>query len=106
MRRYAIIMTGAFLLSIAGMSRAAEQWQGIDETVVQKIAKEHGREARKSLIDTGEGDMQLFVFLLAGVVGGFTAGYCWRALLDGGKRRQVVEKQPSRRRPRKPPCAT
>jgi len=86
MRRYAIIMTSAFLVSIAGVSPAVEQWQGIDETVVQKIAKEHGREARKSLIDTGEGDMQLFVFLLAGAVGGFTAGYCWRALMDGRKR--------------------
>jgi len=62
---------------------AEEKWQGIDETVVQKIAREHGREARKSLIDTGEGDLQLFAFLTAGVVGGFAAGYCWRSLLEG-----------------------
>jgi len=62
---------------------AAEQWQGIDETVVQKIAREHGREAKRSLIDTGEGDLQLFAFLVAGAIGGFAAGYCWRALLDG-----------------------
>jgi len=66
---------------------AAEKWQGLDETVVQKIAREHGREAKKALIDTGEGDLQLFAFLVAGAIGGFVAGYCWRALLDGkGKR--------------------
>ena len=86
MKRHAIIMMSAFLLSAGGVSHAAEQWQGIDETVVQKIAREHGREARKPLIDTGEGDMQLFMFLLAGAVGGFAAGYCWRALLDGRKK--------------------
>jgi hypothetical protein len=26
------------------------------------------------------------MFLLAGTAGGFAAGYCWRALLDGRKR--------------------
>ena len=65
----------------------AEKWPGIDEAVVNKIAKEHGREARTSLIDTGEGDLQLLVFLLAGTVGGFAAGYCWRMLLEGKKSR-------------------
>jgi len=86
MRRHAVIVVSAFLLSVGGLSRAAEKWQGVDETVVQKFAREHGREARKPLIDTGEGDMQLFMFLLAGTAGGFAAGYCWRALLDGRKR--------------------
>lgn len=81
-----IIMISVLLWSMATVSLAAEQWQGIDETVVQKIAREHGREARKPLIDTGEGDIQLFVFLLAGAVGGFVAGYYWRALLDGRKK--------------------
>ncbi|KAA0893440.1 cobalt ABC transporter permease [Oryzomonas rubra] len=81
-----IIMISVLLWSVATVSPAVEQWQGIDETVVQKIAREHGREARKPLIDTGEGDIQLFVFLLAGAVGGFAAGYCWRALLDGRKK--------------------
>jgi hypothetical protein len=79
-------MVSVFLLSAGSLSQAAEQWQGVDETVVQKFAREHGREARKPLIDTGEGDLQLFMFLLAGSAGGFAAGYCWRALLDGRKR--------------------
>lgn len=71
------------LLCVGKMLYAAEQWQGVDEAVVQKIAKEHGREAKKSLIDTGEGDLQLFAFLVAGAMGGFAAGYCWRVLLEG-----------------------
>ena len=66
--------------------QAEEKWQGIDESVVQKIAREHGREARKSLIDTSQGDLQLFVFLSAGILGGFVAGYYWRVLLEGRKK--------------------
>ena len=86
MRRHALVMVSAFLLSLVSLSQAEEKWQGVDETVVQKFAREHGREARKPLIDTGEGDLQLFMFLLAGTAGGFAAGYCWRALLDGRKK--------------------
>jgi len=61
---------------------APKPWTGVDEAVVEKIAKEHGREARKPLIDPGEGDLLLFVFLVAGVVGGFAAGYSWRMLVS------------------------
>ena len=67
------------------MLYAAEQWQGVDEAVVQKIAKEHGREAKRPLIDSGEGDLPLFAFLVAGAIGGFAAGYYWRVLLEGRK---------------------
>ena len=74
------------LLSDAGTLFAAEQWQGVDEAVVQKIAKEHGREAKRPLIDSGEGDLQLFAFLMAGAIGGFAAGYYWRVLLEGKKK--------------------
>lgn len=69
-----------------GGVRAEEKWPGVDEAVVKKIAREQGREARAPLINTGEGDLQLFVFLLAGVAGGFAAGYCWRMLLEGKKK--------------------
>jgi ABC-type cobalt transport system substrate-binding protein len=58
-----------------------EKWPGIDESVVEKIAKEHGREAREPIINTDQGDLLLFVFLLAGAVGGFVAGYYWRRLI-------------------------
>ena len=61
---------------------ASEKWPGVDESVVEKYAKEHGREARDSFINTDQGDLLLFVFLLAGVVGGFTAGFYWRVLTE------------------------
>lgn len=60
----------------------SEKWPGVDESVVEKYAKEQGREAHAPLINTSQGDLQLFVFLLAGVVGGFAAGYSWRKLIS------------------------
>jgi hypothetical protein len=59
-----------------------EKWPGIAESVVKKIAREHGREAREPIINTDQGDLLLFVFLLAGAVGGFIAGYYWRRLIS------------------------
>jgi cell division protein FtsL len=60
---------------------ASEKWPGVDESVVEKYAKEHGREASEPFINTDQGDLLLFVFLLAGAVGGFAAGYSWRMLM-------------------------
>jgi len=59
----------------------SEKWPGVDESVVEKYAKEHGREAHEPLINTDQGDLLLFVFLIAGTVGGFIAGYSWRILM-------------------------
>ncbi len=88
MKRHAVAaMVAVLIMWPASGLQAAEQWQGLDEAVVRKIAREHGRTAKKPLIDTGEGDLQLFAFLLAGVVGGFAAGYCWRSLLEGRKKK-------------------
>jgi hypothetical protein len=58
-----------------------DRWPGVDESVVQKIAQEHGRKAHTPLIDTDQGDLLLFVFLIAGTIGGFAAGYYWRILM-------------------------
>lgn len=58
----------------------AEKWSGIDESVIEKYASEHGREAREPLINTDQGDLLLFVFLLAGAIGGFFAGYYYKEL--------------------------
>jgi cobalt/nickel transport protein len=55
-------------------------WTGVDEAVIEKIAKEHGREARPPLVDTDRGDLLLFIFLVGGAVAGFAAGYSWRSL--------------------------
>jgi cobalt/nickel transport protein len=60
----------------------ADKWPGVDESVVEKYAKEHGREAREPMINTDQGDLLLFVFLLAGVMGGFIGGYSWRMLVS------------------------
>ena len=65
---------------------AEEKWPGVDKAVVEKLAGEHGRQARHAVINTDQGDLLLFVFLIAGAVGGFFAGYYWRALMEGRRR--------------------
>lgn len=77
-------------IGLQPLAFASDKWAGVDESVVEKFAKEHGREAREPLINTDQGDLLLFVFLLAGAVGGFIGGYYWRIL--------VVEKAPKIRR--------
>ncbi len=71
--------------SLLSGASAAEKWQGVDKTVVEQYAKEHGREAREPLIDTDQGDLLLFLFLAAGAIGGFAAGYSWRMLMERKK---------------------
>ena len=72
---------------------ASDKWQGVDESVVEKVAKEHGREAKEPLINTDQGDLLLFVFLIAGAVGGFAAGYYWKELIVKGQQHDSSEKQ-------------
>jgi ABC-type cobalt transport system substrate-binding protein len=81
-------VVGAVLLGCLGNGSlyAGEKWPGVDEAVVNRIAREHGREERPSLFPAAEGDLQLFMFLMAGTVGGFVAGYYWRVLLEGKNR--------------------
>ena len=67
--------------SSAPAEEKAGKWPGVDESVVEKVAREQGREAREPIINTDQGDLLLFVFLLAGAVGGFAAGYYWRRLI-------------------------
>ncbi|MBL0224087.1 MAG: cobalt transporter [Geobacteraceae bacterium] len=77
-----------------GTLYAGEKWPGVDEAVVNRIAREHGRKERPSLLPTAEGDLQLFMFLMAGTVGGFIAGYYWRVLLEG--RKKLSDEKPTR----------
>jgi cobalt/nickel transport protein len=56
------------------------EWAGVDETVIEHIAEQAGRPARDPLINTDQGDIVLLVFLMAGVAGGFVAGYQYRRL--------------------------
>ena len=85
-----LLLLAAFCLP-PPVTPASEKWSGVDESVIEKVAKEHGREARDPSINTDQGDLLLFVFLLAAVVGGFIGGYYWRALM--GKRGEGVETQ-------------
>lgn len=60
----------------------AAEWRGVDKSVVEKYAEEHGRTAREPFINTDQGDLLLFVFLIGGAIGGFAAGYYWRTLTE------------------------
>lgn len=75
-------ITLSILLIIPALAFAQEQkYKGVDETVVEKYAKEYGREIKAPFINTDKGDLLLFVFLLAGAAGGFAAGYYWKTLM-------------------------
>jgi cobalt/nickel transport protein len=84
-RRFRVLLMHAILLPtllfvLNFFALAPRPWNGVDEAVIGKVAREHGREAKPSLINTSQGDLLLFVFLIAGVVAGFGAGYWWRML--------------------------
>ena len=64
------------------------QWSGVDETVIEKFAHEAGSAARDPYINTDQGDILLFVFLLAGVAGGFVLGYYFRDIFTD---KRVIE---------------
>lgn len=74
-----LFLTAPCLIPISAFS--SEKWPGVDESVVEKYAKEHGREASEPLINTDQGDLLLFVFLAGGAISGFGAGYFWRVLI-------------------------
>jgi ABC-type cobalt transport system substrate-binding protein len=81
--RRALLYTGLLLaVAIGGSTRTVQgaTWAGVDETVVEKYAIAAGRPPHAPLLDPGEGDLLLFAFLVAGTVGGFIAGYHFRAL--------------------------
>ncbi len=64
---------------------APPKWPGVDEAVVEKFAKDLGREARDPFINTDQGDLLLFLFALAGAAGGFVMGYYWHKLFVAGR---------------------
>ncbi len=87
MKRIVISMALLACMAFAG-SAAYAAWVGVDEAVVEKVAKEHGREAHAPLINTDQGDMLLFVFLLGGAAAGFAGGYSYRMLTEKPKGRE------------------
>ena len=62
------------------------KWPGVDETVVEKFARDLGREAREPFINTDQGDLLLFLFALAGGIGGFVMGYYWHKVFVAEKK--------------------
>lgn len=90
MRRFGVALA-MLLLLLSPVSLSAEEekkpkWPGVDETVVEKYAKELGREARAPFFDTDQGDLLLFLFALAGGIGGFVMGYYWHKVFVAGKK--------------------
>lgn len=81
-----LLLTGFLLTGPACAPGRAASWSGVDETVIEKFAEKAGRTAREPLINTDQGDLLLFVFLLAGIVGGFIGGYNFRVLFPPRQR--------------------
>jgi hypothetical protein len=91
MKYAAVILTAAAILLTTPVCPAgpAASWPGVDEAVIGKIAEKAGRPAREPFINTDQGDLLLFVFLAAGIAGGFVAGYYFRVLFPPRRRKQV-----------------
>ena len=83
-----LFVLAACLLALAARLAPAadERWPGVDKTVVEKFAEQSGRRAREPYINTDQGDLLLFLFLTAGAVGGFIAGYTFRGLFPPRKK--------------------
>ena len=76
-----ILLVSLSLFRACHFAIASEaKWGGIDEGIIEKVAREHGRIAWTPFINTDQGDLLLFAFLLAGVAGGFILGFYWRKL--------------------------
>lgn len=87
MRRVMVLLFVALALFAPAAAAEAPQpkWPGVDEAVVEKYARELGREACDPYINTDQGDLLLFLFALSGTVGGFIMGYCWHKVFVVGK---------------------
>lgn len=89
MTRIAVVLL--LLFSLGDFAAAAEEkWKGIDETVVEKYAQDRGVEASEPFLPV-EGDLLLFLFALAGAIGGFVIGYYWHKIMVAGKPESDVE---------------
>lgn len=86
MKQLLLLLTCALTLygTVAAEEAKKEKWAGIDEAVIEKYATDKGREAADPLFNV-EGDMLLFLFALAGAIGGFVMGYYWHKVFVVGK---------------------
>jgi hypothetical protein len=81
-----LAVAGLLLAGPAYLSGRAASWPGVDEAVIEKVAEKAGRPAREPFINTDQGDLLLLVFLVAGIAGGFVAGYNFRTLFPPKRR--------------------
>ncbi len=80
--RHLLLVIALLLVTCHSSLVTAANWSGVDESVVEKYAEEHGRAAKEPFINTDQGDLLLFMFLVGGAIGGFAAGYYWRVLVE------------------------
>jgi hypothetical protein len=82
MKKFVIVGALIVLVALGAglMYHPESKWSGVDESVVKKFAEEAGRPPRDPYINVAQGDLALFCFLVAGIVGGFVAGYHYREL--------------------------
>jgi hypothetical protein len=93
-QNYGVLLLIFFLLVTCHSSLVtAAQWSGVDESVVEKYAEDHGRVARAPFINTDQGDLLLFMFLAGGATAGFAAGYYWRSLTESKARNRAGEEK-------------
>lgn len=85
-----LLLTGLLLVAFAAVSLFMQSpWEGVDVAVVETKAEELGAAVSGPLLNV-QGDLQLFVFTMAGAIGGFVLGYVWRGLFgsEGSARRR------------------
>ncbi|MDO8691163.1 MAG: hypothetical protein Q7R39_14330 [Dehalococcoidia bacterium] len=74
-----LAVVGLVIVIVASALRPDSKWDGVDVAVVGKYATELGHQPWTPFINV-QGDLQLFVFTVAGLVGGLLIGYHWRDL--------------------------
>lgn len=89
MKRFRTLLIVAALAAVPlwrlPLARAADAgWQGVDDKM-EEIAKAAGHPAREPYINLIQGNLGLCMFLVAGTVGGFIAGYNFRKLFPSKK---------------------
>jgi phage shock protein PspC (stress-responsive transcriptional regulator) len=67
-----------------GVESEDQKWTGIDVSIVGKYAEKYGHPPRRPYINTDQGDLLLFAFTVAGVIGGIIIGYNIRKLFIEG----------------------
>ena len=89
---FLVILLILFSVMVISVKAEEGKWAGVDETVVEKFAVKAGRVAKEPFIRKDQGDLLLFVFLVAGVAGGFAAGYYFRVLFHEKGRKGVPKR--------------